>query len=199
MLVENLGVSSWFVLTTDMWYEYCLNAGSDVYGIDIRNRSVEWIDDGNVRLSSSTWPQLGKAITGLLDLKELPEDENDKSPTLSQLRNQVLYVASLSSTQGDISERVKKATGTTDKDWTMTKHTSKGRFDDRASRLQKGDLSGFGKQLSGRLTFASGEGDFETQKGLHNKILGLSHDGLDTYTKIVVKAIEIHNALYSTV
>lgn len=188
-LVQSLGVSSWLVLTTGMWYEYCLTSGPDIYGIDIRNRSISWVDDGDVRLSSSTWPQLGKAVAALVSLKEFPDDENDKSYTLSQLRNQVVYVASFSPTQREIFESVKRATCTSDKDWNMTRQTSIELYQDGVARLQKGDLSGFGKQLFGRLSFPTGEGDYETKRGLHNKILGLSIEELDVYTKIAVEAI----------
>ncbi|KAK9437270.1 uncharacterized protein G6M90_00g031180 [Metarhizium brunneum] len=194
-LIESLGVSSWVVLTTGLWYEYVLY--SDNYGIDIRNRSVLWIDDARVRYSSSTWPQMAKAITALVSLKEFPDDENDKLPTLSQLRNNVVYIASFSPTQKEVFNSVKKATGTSDKDWTFTSKTSKDHYEEGAAKTQKGDLSGFGTQIFGRLSFPTGEGDYESRRGLHNKTLGLSIEDIDAYTGIVVEAISSNQGLYA--
>jgi hypothetical protein len=75
-------------------------------------------DDGNVAINTSTWPQCGRAIANLLSLKELPDEETDWSPTLSQFRNGSIYISSFRLSQGDMFESVKRVTGTTDADWT---------------------------------------------------------------------------------
>jgi hypothetical protein len=116
--VEKLGVSSYFYLIYNFWSEFSPGGGPDRIGFDFNNRSVVLFDDtAEVAINTSTWPQCGRAIASLLSLKELPDDETDQSPTLSQFRNSAIYIPSFRLTQRDTLESVKRATGTTDADW----------------------------------------------------------------------------------
>jgi len=114
--IKSLGVSSYLLLACNFWYEFSLGGGPDRYGFDFKKRSLILFDDGNVAINTSTWPQCGRAIANLLSLKELPYDETDRSPTLSQFRNDSIYISSFRVSQRDMFESVKRVTGTTEFD-----------------------------------------------------------------------------------
>ncbi|PSN65149.1 putative oxidoreductase CipA, partial [Corynespora cassiicola Philippines] len=187
--VERHGMSSWVMLACGLWYEYSLTLGDDSYGIDVKGRKVTWLDEGERVINHSSWPQVGKAVAGLVGLKVLPEDEEDEEVTLSSLGNRVVYVSSFRASQKMMFESVKKVTGTTDEDWTMAHESTAQRYEDGGKRLERGDISGFLRQLYSRLLSPRGEGDFESKHGLHNEVLGLEQEDLDYYTKVAVGAV----------
>ncbi|KAH7149820.1 putative oxidoreductase CipA [Dactylonectria estremocensis] len=189
-LVEELGVSSWILLTCGFWYEYSLVNGLDTYGIDIKNRKMEQIDDGQTLISTTTWPQVGKAVAALLRLPVKPEDGQDNSTTLTQFYNSVVYVSSFRVSQKDMFESVKRVTGTSDEDWITVHQKSIDRWGDGLARMQRGDLSGFLKQLYGGVLVSEDNSDFEGNRGVSNELLGLPKEDIDTYTRIAVGRVE---------
>ena len=80
--IESLGLS-WAVLVCGFWYEWSLALGPFWLGFDFANKKVAFFDYGKTPINVSTWLQRGRAVAGLWGLKKLPEDENDKSPTVS--------------------------------------------------------------------------------------------------------------------
>jgi hypothetical protein len=118
--IERLGISSYFLLVCKFGYEFSLGGGPHKYGFEFKNRSLILYDDGNVKINTSTRPWCGRAIAGLLSLKELPKDENDKSPTIAQFRDQCIYISSFRLSQRDMFESVKRITETMDTDWMIT-------------------------------------------------------------------------------
>jgi hypothetical protein len=188
-LVERVG-SSWVALSSGFWYEFSLAGGPDRYGFDITKRTFKIFDDGMERMNTTTWPQCGKAVAGLLSLKELPVDESDKEPTIAQFRNQVAYVSSFRISQMDMFESVKRVTGTTDADWSISKEPSSTRFIEARSALAKGDMRAFGRYLYTRAFFPTGDSDYESRRGLHNDLLGLPVEDLDEATKEGVRMAE---------
>ncbi|KAL9605860.1 MAG: hypothetical protein Q9179_000970 [Wetmoreana sp. 5 TL-2023] len=137
-----------------------LGGGPDRYGFDFKKRSLILFDGGEVAINTSTSPQCGPAIANLLSLKELPDDETDGSPTLSQFRNGSIYISSFRVSQRDMFESVKRVTGTTDTDSKIT---------------------------YGRMFFPTGDGDYQSSLGLHNDLLGLPAEDLDEFTAIGVR------------
>jgi hypothetical protein len=185
--IERLGVSSYFLLVCNFWYEFSLGGGQDRFGFDFKKRSVVLYDRGNVAINTSTWPQCGRAIAGILSLKQLPEDQNDKSPTLSQFRNECVYIASFRVSQRDMFESVKRVTKTTDADWDISHANNGERYKEGLAAVKNGDHSGWMKMGYGRMFFANGDGDYETSRGLHNDVLGLKEEELDPYTAIGIR------------
>jgi hypothetical protein len=185
--IERLGMSSYFLLVCNFWYEFSLGGGSDRYGFDFKKRSFVLYDDGNVKINTSTWPQCGRAVAGLLGLKELPDDENDGIPTIAQFRNQCVYVSSFRLSQRDMFESVKRVTNTTDGDWTITHGNAEGRYKEGLEAVKSGDHTGWMKMGYSRMFFDNGDGDYETNRGLHNEILGLPVDNLDDATKVRIR------------
>jgi hypothetical protein len=180
--IEKLGVSSYFLLACNFWYEFSLGGGPDRYGFDFKKRSLTLFDGGNVAINTSTWPQCGLAVANLLGLKQLPDDANDKSPALSQFRNECVYISSFRLSQCDMFESVKRVTKTTDADWTITNDKTEQRWKTGMEQVKKGDHRGWAKMGYSRMFFPNGDGDFEASRGLHNDVLGLRGEELDEAT-----------------
>ncbi len=185
--IESLGISSYLLLVCNFWYEFSLGGGPDRYGFDFKKRSFVLFDDGDVAINTSTWPQCGRAIANLLSLKELPDDETDRSPTLSQFRNGSIYISSFRLSQRDMFDSVKRVTGTTDTDWTITHESAEQRWKDGQAALQHGNMKAFTKMLYSRMFFPNGDGDYQSSRGLHNDLLGLTVEDLDEFTAIGVR------------
>ena len=185
---EKHGVSSYLMLVCNFWYEFSLGGGPDRYGFDFQKNTLVLFDGGNVPINTSTWPQCGRAVAGLLSLKEFPDDENDKSATLSQFRNGNVYISSFRLTQLDMFESVKRVTGTTDADWTITHESAEQRWKDGTAELQKGNFAAFTKMLYSRMFIpGTGDGDYESKRGTHNELLGLPVEDLDEATRVAIR------------
>jgi len=186
-LIEKLGVSSWLGIACGFWYEFSLAGGPDRYGFDLKNQSVIFFDDGTTRLDTSTWPQCGRAVANLLALKMLPEDENDKSPTLSQYRNKFVKVSSFNVNQKEMFESVLRVTGTKESDWKISHEPTKERYESGMAAMQKGDRSGFARLLYTRTFFPDQPGNFQATTGIDNEKLGLPKEDFDEFTKLAVQ------------
>ncbi|KAH7408829.1 hypothetical protein DE146DRAFT_752935 [Phaeosphaeria sp. MPI-PUGE-AT-0046c] len=185
--VKKLGVSSYFLLVCNFWYEFSLGGGRDRYGFDFSNRSLVLYDNGEVAINTSTWPQCGRAITQLLSLKELPENENDTSATLSQFRNECVYISSFRLNQREMFDSVKRVTSTTDADWKISNTNTEESYKEGMQVLKSGDPEGWMKMAYSRMFFPRGGGDYEASRGLHNELFGLPSEELDHYTAIAVR------------
>ncbi|KXX78382.1 hypothetical protein MMYC01_206026 [Madurella mycetomatis] len=169
---RSLDISSPLFLICNFWYEFSLGGGPDRFGFDFHNRSLVYLDDGNVAINTSTWTRCGCAVANLLSLKELPDDEKDQSPTLSQFRDDggLVYISSFRVSQREMFESVKRVTGTTDADWTITHESSEQRWKDGIAETTGGNMKAFTKML----------------RALHNDVLGLPTEDLDHFTRIGV-------------
>ena len=184
--IERLGLS-WIGLACNFWYEYSLGSGSNTFGFSFKDRTATFIDDGNTRINTSTWPQCGRAIAALLNLKLLPEDENDKSPCVAQFRNKYCYISSFLVSQKDMFESVLRVTGTSADDWTVSYEEHEKRYKSGVELLQQGNRAGFARLLYTRMFYPNGDGNYEASKGLDNDLLGLPKEDLDEQTKVAIE------------
>ncbi|EHK18083.1 uncharacterized protein TRIVIDRAFT_67296 [Trichoderma virens Gv29-8] len=187
--VEKAGLS-WVYMTCSFWYEYSLSMGDSWYGFDIPNKKVTFFDDGKTRINTSTWRQCGRAAAHLLSLKELPDDENDQSPTVSQWRNKGLYISSFLASQRDMLDSLNRVLGTTDGDWQIEYEPSDVRYKRGLQIFQTGNLVGFALALYSRAFYPNGDGNYEAKQGLANKALGLPEEDFDEATKLAVEMAE---------
>lgn len=187
--VEETGVSSWIAMCCSFWYEFSIAMGQICFGFDIPNKKVTFFGDGTVRINSSTWDQCGRAIAQLLSLNELPEDENDASPTVSQWKNKPLYISSFSVSQRDALDSIHRVLGTTDADWTIEHEPLQERYERGKKLLASGDRSGHSILMYTRAFFPDGGGSFG-DKGLANDVLQLPKEDLDECTKKAIAMIE---------
>ena len=123
----------------------------------------------------------------MLALKILPEDESDKSTTLSQFKETHVRISSFLVSQKDIFASVLRCTGTKEGDWTISHENSKERYEAGVKMMQEGNMAGFGQLMYTRVFYPNGPGDFETKHGLANQVLGLKGEDLDHYTKIAIE------------
>lgn len=191
--IENLGKSSWIGVACGFWYEFSLGGGDDRYGFDIPNRAVTLMDKGTTKISTSTMPQVGRAVAALLSLKVLPANKDDKSPNLSSFKNKPLYISSFTIGQQDMLDSVLRVSGTKLSDWKVTHTTSKERFESGQELMKQGNMLGFARLLYSRAFFPNSTGNFGETKGLHNELLGLPQEDLDKFTKI---GFEMSNDTY---
>jgi hypothetical protein len=157
---------------------------------------VVFFDEGTVAVNTTTWPQCGRAIAGLVSLKELPDDAQDKSPTVSQFANGVVYVSSFRISQLDMFESVKRVTGTTDSDWTITKEPAVQRYRDAVAAMKTGNHAAFARQLYTRSFFPDSNNDYESKRGLHNDLFGLPKEDLDEWTREALRMAENNEVPY---
>lgn len=181
--IEEVGVSSWIAMCCSFWYEYSLAMGPNWYGFDFPNKKVTLFGDGTVRINTSTWDQCGRAIAQLLSLKELPEDENDTSPTVSQWKNKPLFISSFLLSQRDMLDSVHRVLGTTDADWTIEYEPLQARYDRGLELMKAGQVFGRAICMYTRSFFPSNDGNFGEKRGLANEVLQLPKEELDECTK----------------
>ncbi|TFB00409.1 hypothetical protein CCMA1212_007772 [Trichoderma ghanense] len=186
---EKAGLS-WIYMSCSFWYEYSLSMGHAWYGFEIPERKVTFYDDGKTRINTSTWRQCGRAAAQLLSLKELPDDENDQSPTISQWRNKPLYISSFLISQRDMLDSLNRVLGTTDADWQIGYEPSDVRYKRGLELFKGGNMLGFGMAMYSRAFYPNGDGNYEAKYGLANKALGLPEEDLDEATKLAVEMAE---------
>ncbi|WQF83878.1 Putative NAD(P)-binding domain, NAD(P)-binding domain superfamily [Colletotrichum destructivum] len=176
--VQKAGLKS-VTLINGFWYEYSLVAGPSTFGFDLKSRTVTLYDDGRKAIDISTWAQCGRAVASLLSQKILPEDDNDRSTTISQFDNKTVFVSSFRVSQRDILDSVMRVTGTADSDWKLEHENSEKRYKDGVDELNQGKQDGFLKMLYARVFQPSGDADFESD----NDLLGLPVEDLDEATR----------------
>ena len=184
-LIAKLGKSSFIAVATGFWYEWSL-AIPAAYGFDFANRAVTLFDNGEAKISTSTWPQVGRAVAGLLSLPVHPEG-NDKDRCLDRFRNSLVYVASFTVSQNDMLASVLRVTQTSLDDWKVTKESSTERYKGGIEAMQKGDRTGFAKMMYTRVFFPDDCGNHEKTRGTINNLLGLPKENIDEATKAAIQ------------
>ena len=168
------GTTSYIGIACSFWYEWSLCGGEARYGFDIPNRKVTFFDDGNTKINTTTWPQLGRGVANLLAFKILPDDAADKSPSLSDYRNKFVRISSFRMSQRDMLDVLNRTLGTKTSDWTTKKVPAKEMHERGKEMLFKeGNQEGFSWLLYSRLFYNDGSGDFEKRAGIDNEKLGL--------------------------
>lgn len=152
-LIDSIGKSSWIGMVASFWYEFSLAGSPTRFGFDFFNRAVTFYGEGTEVINVSTYGQCARAVANLLSLKILPENENDKSPTLSQFKNNFVYLSSFAISQKDMFDSVLRVTGTTEKDWKINYQDCKERYDKGIAKLQNGDRDGFEQAMYVRIFF----------------------------------------------
>ncbi|OKL58562.1 hypothetical protein UA08_06058 [Talaromyces atroroseus] len=181
--VKQLGINC-IPAMVGFWYEYSLAMGEDTFGFKWASRQVTFYDEGKKSINCSTWDQCGRAVAALLSLKRLPDDEDDKSVTLSRFQDRPLFVSSFTVSQKDMLESVKRVTGATEGEWKVSYQPSNTRYKEGLEELYRGKQTGFYKAMYARVFYPSGDADF----GPDNMLLGLPEEDLDEATR---RAIEI--------
>lgn len=182
----------WVSFSCSFWYEYSL-AGTEIrYGFNFKDKKLTLYGDGNIKIPTSTWPQVGRAVARVFALPILPDKEGDTGPFLSDYADKAVYVSSFFVSQRDMLDSVLRVTGGQASEWTISHEDAKARFHRGKQLFAQGNPQGFGLLLYARVFYPEGESDF-THK-LDNAKLGLPTEDLDTYTKIAIEMAEASGA-----
>jgi len=187
--IEELGKSKWFGIICGFWYEYSLSCGTMTYGFDIPNRTVQFYNEGETRMLTSTWAQTGRAVANLLSLKVRRDDESDIAPTLTELENQFIKVSSFNTSQKEILASLLRVTKTKQEDWRITSASPEEIFTKSMEAMKSGspDRTNFVKALYSRYFFKDLESSTSKANGIHNDALELPIEDFDEATKFAVR------------
>lgn len=183
--IRELGKSSFIAVTCGFWYEWSLSIPA-AFGIDALKQEAILFDEGEAKMSVSTWPQVGRAVAAILSLPIKPEG-GDQNRCLEHFKNDHIYIASFTVNQKDMLESCLRVTGTKIENWKIGKESSAERYKGGVEARQKGDRMGFVKQMYTRVFFPDDSGNYEKRKGLSNKTLGLPEEEIDEATKVAIE------------
>ena len=187
-LIAKLGKSSYIAVSVGFWFEYSL-AIPAAYGFNFKNRGITLFDEGDIKINTSTWLQVGRSVASLLSLPIKSEGE-DKDKSLESLRNSQIYVSSFLVSQKDMFESVLRVTNTRIEQWKVAQEPAKDRYAGGVEAMKKGDRIGFVKMMYCRVFYPHSTGNFEETKGLKNSLLGLPKEDIDEATQRAIKRSE---------
>ncbi|KAF5634186.1 isoflavone reductase family [Fusarium sp. NRRL 52700] len=160
--IKRLGMK-WISVCCGFWFDYSLAGGESRFGFDLDNKILTLYDDGNVKNSTSTLAQVGRAVARVLGLKKLPDDESDNDLTISSFLNRAVYLNRFVS--------------------------SKKRYEEGMAQVKRGDMSGFSKLLYTRAFFPEDPSDLSAKA--QNELLGLPKEDSDEATKDGIALVEV--------
>jgi hypothetical protein len=183
--IKDLGKSSYVAVVCGFWYEWSLSIPA-AFGIDALKKEATLFDEGEVKMTISTWPQVGRAVAALLSLPIKPED-GDSERSLEHFKNEHIFFGSFTVSQKDMLDSCLRVTGTKIEDWSINKEPSFERWKNGLEAMKTGDRMGFARQMYSRVFFPDDSGNYERRKGLSNKLLGLPEENIDEATKAAIE------------
>lgn len=168
--------------SSGFWYEWSL-AIAPSFGFNFAEKSITFFDEGETPISTSTWPQVGRAIAALLSL---PINAG-KGACLEDYKNKQIYVKSFTISQQDMFKSVQRVTKTGPSDWTITKEPVKERYTNGMEAMKNGDRIGFAKMMYSRVFYPDGVGNFEKRRGVLNELLALPEENIDEATERTIE------------
>ncbi|KAH7104247.1 hypothetical protein BKA62DRAFT_755439 [Auriculariales sp. MPI-PUGE-AT-0066] len=179
--IKSLGVSSFVEVSTGYWYEWSL-AFADGFGFDFVTKKVTFYDDGETKMSLSTWPQVGRAVAALLSLPI----KSEGGSCLEDYQNKSVYMNSFTVSQKDIFQSILRVTGDKPEDWKVEYESSADRYSNAAAAAaaEGGDYSALRRMFYARCFYPiPGLGNSEKHHGLINDAIGLKPDDIDEATR----------------
>ncbi|KAH7184840.1 putative oxidoreductase CipA-like protein [Fusarium flagelliforme] len=175
-LIEELGVSSWVSVTVGPFID--MHVGSGLWGFDFENRKATLWNGSVGTVSGTDTKHTGQAVAAVLTLPE---------GSLSRYKNNAVYTPALHFTQPEFFEAAQRATGTTEKDWSVENHDIEEALKDCNAKIEQGDamaplskfmLTHFQEGNGGDLRSKVDDNEF---KKLHE--LGLEEEKLEDVIK----------------
>ncbi|KAI1302249.1 hypothetical protein F5Y03DRAFT_407927 [Xylaria venustula] len=168
-LIEELGVSSWIGVVNNPWVEFSIRLG--LYGFDLKKKTATFYDEGTTKSNFTTLKRVGETLAALFALPDIQ---------LSEHKNKFVYCSSFYVSQKDFLASAMRATGTTEKDWTVTKVSTDQILQD--SRRSGADPSAH-MMLLFPLIFKERYGGDYNSKVVDYEKLGLGAEDLDVVMK----------------
>ncbi|KAH7102091.1 hypothetical protein BKA62DRAFT_656646 [Auriculariales sp. MPI-PUGE-AT-0066] len=183
--IRSLG-ASYVGISTGFWYEWSLSSPIR-FGFDFTQKKATFYDNGETKMSLSTWPQVGRAVASLLSLPISSED----GPCLNDFRNKQIYVNSFTVTQKDMLDSILRVTGDKADSWVTENVPSSEMFRLGGDILKTGSRSGFIIQGYSRMFYPEREvGNTEKTHGLVNDALGLNQESIDDATRAAIELVK---------
>lgn len=154
-----------------------------LFGIVPAKREAHFLGDGTAKFNTTS---LSTAALSLAQLAELPTTSSS-GPSLSDFANRLVYVSSFRTSQREILDAVQRVTGTTDDDWAITTSDQKSYMAEGSARMAKGDFHGLANMLYGAVMGGGMGGDYESERGVSNAVLGLPEEDLDSAVRAALK------------
>ena len=176
------GKTSWIGCACGFWYEFSLAGTYARYGFDFEKKKLTLYNDGHLKIDTTTWSQMGRAIANLLSL---PIDRDDQvggdRPVISDWANSSIRFSSFFVDQLEMFESVLRVSGDRREDWTVDYEGIEDRYNRGKQLLQQGKPVGFCLQLYARRFYE----DSPTRDPFQdNAKLGLPKEDIDEYTKV---------------
>ena len=172
-------------LACSFWYEFSLAGTSARYGFDFAKREVTFFDEGETKITTSTWSQCGRALAALLTLPVLPLHEQDQQLTLSHFRNKSAFIGSFHVSQKDMFESVLRVTESKEADWKIDYEGAEARYKRGGELFAQGKMEGYAMMLYARSFYK--DGSLSLQAMLNNQELGLPKEDFDEATRAAVE------------
>ena len=166
----------WIAQVNGQWYDFSMAGGN--YGIDLLRRHATIYDGGDVQTITTTVAQSGRAAAAVLSL---PPAE------LERYKNKHMYVSSFLLSQNDMWAAARRATGTTEQDWTVERKDAAATLQEAQEKIAKGDFLGGLLAVIYVSNWKPALGGNYTAKGLANEHLGLPVEDLDEQTKLALE------------
>ncbi|KAK3725900.1 hypothetical protein LTR37_000048 [Vermiconidia calcicola] len=179
--------SAFISVCTGRWYEYSLTT-SMAFGIDLKEKKANFYDDGETKISVSTFAQVGRGVAALLSLPIKPEG-GDTERCLEKFRNGMVYINSFTVSQRDIFESILRVTGDEESHWTTESDSSKEIYRNGMEGMKNGNMKAVMRGFSARVFYLDGSGNFESRRGTLNATLNLPKEDLDQATHAALKAV----------
>jgi hypothetical protein len=172
-------------LACSFWYEFSLAGTAARYGFDFGKREVTFYDEGETKITTSTWPQCGRALAALLSLPVWPMNEQDHQLTLSRFRDKSAFIGSFYVSQKDMFASVLRVTKTQETDWKIGYEGAEARYQRGKEMFAHGSFEGYGIMLYARSFYKDSPADM--QAVLNNEELGLPKEDFDAATLVGVE------------
>ena len=158
-----------------------------LFGISPATKTATLYSDSGA-FNSSTIPQAGRGIANLLSLP-ITNPSNPRA-SLSHYANNFAYISSFLVTQDSLFASIRRATGTTESEWTVKRSTIAEWIGVCLEGMKKGDMkAGAGMTYAYYMGEGKG-GNCEEKAKADREVLGLQEEDLDAVVARAVKAGE---------
>lgn len=177
------GKVAWIGVCSSFWYEFSLAGTEARYGFDFDKKEVTMFSGGTKQLTTTTWPQIGRAVAAVLSLDV--ERTDGQKAVVRDWANKAARVGSFVVSQQEMLESVLRVTGVKREDWKIKEEDVVERYERGKKLMSEGKMVGFGILLYARVFFPDVE--VKGEKAWDNEVLGLPKESLDEATKRAVE------------
>ncbi|KAK5721210.1 hypothetical protein LTR17_014771 [Elasticomyces elasticus] len=162
------------------WYEHSLAGTETRFGFDFAKRTVTFYNEGDTKITTSTWTQTGRALAHVLALPLTSE----AGLSIAQLENSQVLITSHYVWQRKMLDSILRVTGYQESQWTISHDGAKARFGRGMSMMQQGNFQGFEIAMYSRVFFPDDPMNHEAK--VMTAALDLPKEDLDASTRTAI-------------